>query len=59
MPVQINQDLCQQCSSCIEVCPEEVLQEVNGKTMVVNVDDCIDCLACMDECPDEAISEIE
>jgi NAD-dependent dihydropyrimidine dehydrogenase PreA subunit len=49
-------DECIECGSCIEVCPEEAIQEGDGKH-IIDQELCIECLSCLDECPNEAIIE--
>jgi NAD-dependent dihydropyrimidine dehydrogenase PreA subunit len=53
MPVIIDEEKCDACGSCVEVCPVNALEveEVAG----VNEDECIDCGTCVDECPNGAI----
>lgn len=54
MAAVVNQNECTGCGACVDVCPVEAIEIVNGKA-IIN-DECIDCGACVDECPVEAIS---
>lgn len=56
MAVVVNVDVCEGIGECVEVCPVEALEIVDGKA-VCDDDLCIDCLACIAACPVEAISE--
>jgi NAD-dependent dihydropyrimidine dehydrogenase PreA subunit len=55
MPVIIDQNACNGCESCIEACPNDAIELVEGKAKVIE-DDCIDCGLCEDQCPEEAIT---
>ena len=55
----IVQDDCSGCGTCVEVCPNNVLELVDDKAEAVNDDDCTGCATCMEECPMGAITEIE
>ena len=53
MAVKIDENKCDACGSCVEVCPVEAI-ELKDKAKVKE-DECIDCGTCVDECPNEAI----
>lgn len=55
MPAVVDQEKCEGCGDCVESCPSEAIEIVEGKAQVKE-DDCADCGACVDECPTEAIS---
>jgi len=55
----INTDECSACGSCVDVCPNDVLDIVGDVASVVNEDACIACGECMEECPMGAIEDIE
>ena len=57
MAVEIIQDNCTGCGSCVEVCPVEAITLVDGIASV-NEDDCSECGACEAECPNDAIKLI-
>ena len=57
MAVEIIQDNCTGCGSCVEVCPVEAITLVDG-IATVNEDDCSECGACEAECPNDAIKLI-
>ncbi len=54
----INKKLCDQCGTCIGVCPVDALiiekHEINMES-----DTCIGCLVCVQVCPVDALSEAE
>ena len=55
MPVEVDQDKCTGCESCVEECPSEAISVVDEKA-VIDADACVECGVCVDACPEEAIS---
>lgn len=53
--VEIDLDLCVGAAECIDVCPAEVYELVDGKVVADNIEACTDCLACQEVCPTNAI----
>ncbi len=51
----INQAWCKGCGICVEFCPKNALELVNGKTQLKQDADCIKCGMCELRCPDYAI----
>jgi NAD-dependent dihydropyrimidine dehydrogenase PreA subunit len=56
MAVTIVKDKCTGCGDCVDVCPTDALEVVDG-LCIVDEDECTDCGACIDECPEDAIEE--
>ncbi len=56
MPTEIDRDKCTDCLTCVDVCPEGVYEEVDGKSKIAHPDACTECEVCIEECPEEAIS---
>jgi len=54
MAVIVNQEACDACKKCVEVCPTEAISV--EEHAVVKEDECNECGACVDECPNEALS---
>lgn len=52
---EINTDECIGCGICVDACPQEVLDIVDGVCAAVNEDSCVGCGACVEECPMGAI----
>lgn len=44
------------CHDCVDLCPNFVLEMVDGKVIVKDIDDCSYCETCVDLCPNEAIT---
>ena len=55
----IDKDRCIECLVCVDVCPYEVFDEIDGKAHVAHPEECIECGECIRNCEQEAISLIE
>ncbi len=53
---KIDDDKCQQCGECIDVCPADVIEPAGDKTRIVKPEDCLGCESCVSVCPGEAIT---
>jgi ferredoxin len=54
--LRLDQEKCMGCGMCLQVCPQAVLSQSNGKVDIVNRDACMECGACARNCPVEALS---
>jgi NAD-dependent dihydropyrimidine dehydrogenase PreA subunit len=54
MPAKVEQENCDGCKSCVEVCPTSVI-EMQGEKAFVKPEDCIECNACVDACTSNAM----
>jgi NAD-dependent dihydropyrimidine dehydrogenase PreA subunit len=61
--VLIDGERCTGCGACVEVCPVDAVQMIEGergKHAVIDQEKCRQCEACVEVCPEQAIvSEIE
>lgn len=48
--LKINTDLCKGCKICTIVCPHDVFEVINGKSIIKDVNDCMECGACELNC---------
>ena len=53
--IEIDEDKCIGAGECVNACPVNVFELVEGKAHAIRVDDCIECCACVDACPTKAI----
>lgn len=52
----VTTDDCIGCGICVDECPNEVLELIDGVASLVNDDDCIGCAECEEACPMGAIT---
>lgn len=52
--VTINRDKCTDCGECMDSCPGDVYEEVDGKITAVNQDECHGCHTCEAVCDEDA-----
>ena len=53
--VEIDLDLCTAQGECVDVCPEDVYEIVDGKVNADNIGACTECAACDAVCPTDAL----
>ncbi|NOX64019.1 MAG: 4Fe-4S dicluster domain-containing protein [Chloroflexi bacterium] len=53
---RIDSGLCNGCLQCVEVCPTQALDILNGKAYLRYPERCTYCTACEDICPENAIA---
>jgi NAD-dependent dihydropyrimidine dehydrogenase PreA subunit len=53
--VEVDLDLCVGAAECVNVCPVEVYDLIDGKVIAESIGECTDCMACQDVCPTNAI----
>jgi len=63
MSIKINENICVGCSSCVEVCPGNLIKlrktQIEGEKIVAqikHIEDCWGCTSCIKACPKQAIS---
>jgi NAD-dependent dihydropyrimidine dehydrogenase PreA subunit len=52
----IDQDKCELCEECIDICPTDVFGKFEGLVVVADPQDCIGCESCIGVCVPEAIA---
>ena len=57
--VQVDALKCKACESCVEVCPVEVYEIMNGVAEPVNAEECLGCESCIEVCEHDAITIAE
>ncbi len=52
----VNAEKCTGCEECVDICPVEVFEMENEKSVPVNVEECMGCESCVESCEAEAIT---
>lgn len=53
--ITIDNEKCQGCGECVQICPSEVYQLEDGHAVAVNAAECGGCQSCVSVCQSEAI----
>ena len=54
--ITIEVEKCDGCEECVNLCPSEVFEIQDGKSVAINPDECVFCLTCVEGCPNSAIT---
>lgn len=57
--IKIDMEKCDGCGTCVDICPVEVFEIREEKSVVVNLEECLVCRVCEVQCPNSAIEVIE
>ncbi len=57
--VVVDKEKCEGCEECVVVCPVDVFEMEDGKSVPVNAEECLGCESCVEVCDDEAITVTE
>ena len=52
--VTVDDEKCEGCEECVEVCPVDVYEMQDGKSVPVNAEECLGCESCIEACDYEA-----
>jgi NAD-dependent dihydropyrimidine dehydrogenase PreA subunit len=52
----VEEGKCEGCEECVDVCPVEVFEMVDGKSSPVNAEECLGCESCIEVCEPNAIT---
>ena len=54
--IEVDEEKCIGCGECVEVCPSDVYEIQDEKSVVVNEEECVGCESYLDVCEQEAIT---
>ena len=54
--ITVDNDKCIGCGECVDICPVEVYELQNEKSVPVNAEECVGCESCIEVCEQEAIT---
>jgi len=57
--IVVDKDKCSGDEECVNACPSQVLEMVDGKAEPTEPDECLGCETCMEVCPEGAITVTE
>jgi NAD-dependent dihydropyrimidine dehydrogenase PreA subunit len=57
--VEVDNEKCIGCEECVNICPVDVYEMQNEKSVPVNAEDCIGCESCVEVCAQGAITVTE
>jgi NAD-dependent dihydropyrimidine dehydrogenase PreA subunit len=57
--VEVDQEKCIGCGECVDICPVDVYEMQDEKSVPVNEAECIGCESCVEVCEQEAITVTE
>jgi len=57
--IEVDEEKCIGCSECVDVCPVDVYEIQNEKSVPVHAEECIGCESCIEVCEQEAITVTE
>ena len=57
--IDVDKDKCVGDGECVNACPAQVYELVDGKAEPVNADECLGCETCVEVCPEGAITVTE
>ena len=52
----VDEEKCQGCGECVDVCPVEVFELQGEKSVAVNAEECLGCESCIEVCEPAAIT---
>jgi NAD-dependent dihydropyrimidine dehydrogenase PreA subunit len=56
---EVDIEKCIGCGECVDICPVDVYEIQDEKSVPVNADECVGCESCIEVCEHEAITVTE
>ena len=57
--VNVDSEKCIGCGECVDICPVEVYELQDEKSVPVNAEECVGCESCIEVCEQAAITVTE
>ncbi|MBW2005829.1 MAG: 4Fe-4S dicluster domain-containing protein [Deltaproteobacteria bacterium] len=57
--IEVDEEKCIGCNECVDICPVDVYELQNEKSVPVHAEECIGCESCIEACEQEAITVTE
>ena len=57
--INVDTEKCTGCGECVDICPVEVFELQDEKSVPVNAEECVGCESCVEVCEQEAITVTE
>jgi len=57
--IEVDEEKCIGCGECVDVCPVDVYEMQDEKSVPVNEEECIGCESCIEVCEQDAITVTE
>ena len=57
--IEVDEEKCIGCGECVDICPVDVYEMQDEKSVPVNEEECIGCESCIEVCEQDAISVTE
>ncbi len=55
----VDEAKCVGCEECVDICPVDVFEMKDGKSVVANGEDCEECESCIEVCEEDAIELVD
>ena len=52
----VDEEKCIGCGECVDICPVEVYEMQNEKSVPINAEECVGCESCIEVCEQETIT---
>jgi len=56
---EVDSEKCVGCGECVDICPVDVYEIQNEKSVPVNAEECLGCESCIEVCGQDAITVTE
>jgi len=56
---EVDSEKCVGCGECVDICPVDVYEIQNEKSVPVNEEECLGCESCIEVCGQDAITVTE